>query len=60
MIHLELTDDQAAVLHTILSTTISDLGMEISSTDRLDFRQGLKRNKTLALEMLRHLEEEQD
>jgi len=60
MIRLALTDDQATVLRQILSSTISDLGMEISHTDSLDFRQGLKRNKALAIEMLDRLEQELD
>ena len=58
MIHLHLSDDEVTVLRQILSSTISDLGMEISHTDSMDFRQGLKRNKALAIEMLDRLEQE--
>lgn len=56
MIHLQLTDDQAVVLRQVLSSTVSDLGMEIADTDSYDFRQRLKRDKSLAMEILGQLE----
>jgi hypothetical protein len=53
---LQLTDEQTELLRRILNSTISDLGMEIADTDSMDFREGLKRDKQLALEMLASLE----
>ena len=42
MTTLELTPEQVARLHAILSTYLSDLRMEIANTDRREFRDGLK------------------
>lgn len=42
MIRIELTMDEARVLHETLGRYVSDLGMEIADTDRMDFREGLK------------------
>jgi hypothetical protein len=49
MIRLELTEEEAAVLERRLESAVSDLRMEITSTDDLDYREGLKRDK-LAME----------
>ncbi|HSM15765.1 MAG TPA: hypothetical protein VK845_02050 [Gemmatimonadales bacterium] len=39
---LTLTPDQASMLHEILASYLSDLRMEISNTDSMDFRERLK------------------
>jgi hypothetical protein len=45
MLRLELTEDEAGVLRETLMSCVMDLRMEIANTDRLDFRETLKRNK---------------
>ena len=57
MTRIELTDEQAAALMELLNQTVSDLGMEIAATERLDFRNQVKaRRRRLheVLESLRH------
>jgi hypothetical protein len=42
---LTLNDDDARVLADTLTHDLSELRMEISHTDRMDFREGLKEKK---------------
>ncbi|MCC7566034.1 MAG: hypothetical protein KO206_07145 [Methanomicrobiaceae archaeon] len=42
MPELRLTDAEAATLRNMLEIYLSDLRMEISNTDRMDFRERLK------------------
>ena len=52
MIQLDLTPEEQETLSAILENAISDLRMEISHTDRLDFRTGLKRKKAVLNKLL--------
>ena len=45
MIQLDLTKDEKAILAEILENDLSDLRMEITDTDSLDFREMLKNKK---------------
>ena len=45
MVHLQLTTYEAATLKAALEDFLSDLRMEISHTDSMDFREGLKAKK---------------
>lgn len=45
MIQLDLTAEERETLIDALNNQIGDLGMEISDTDRHDFRQELKKRK---------------
>ncbi len=45
MIHLDLSDAERDALKEILESTLSDLRMEISHTDRLAFRDMLRERK---------------
>jgi len=56
MATLTLTDDEAATLKEVLEIYLSDLRMEISDTDRKDFRDGLKRTKELLTRLVGQLE----
>lgn len=47
MIRLDLTDDERATLVGVLESYLSDLRMEISDTDSLDFRNMLKERKAV-------------
>jgi len=48
-VRIELTAEEAAVLKETLDSFLSDLRMEIADTDRMDFREGLKRRKALLM-----------
>ncbi len=45
MIHLELTQQDAAALKAALESYLGDLRMEIADTDSMDFRESLKGTK---------------
>jgi hypothetical protein len=40
--NLELTDDEAAMIRSLLDAAMRDLRSEISHTDKTSFRRGLK------------------
>ncbi|MBI5677552.1 MAG: hypothetical protein HZC52_03460 [Planctomycetes bacterium] len=59
MIHLELTKEEKEMLIDILENDLSDLRMEIADTDKMDFREILKKQKGVlkkVLEILRQAE----
>ena len=59
MIHLELTKEEKEILIDILENNLSDLRMEIADTDKMDFREMLKKQKDVlkkVLETLRRAE----
>ena len=59
MIQLDLTKEEKDILTEILENDLSDLRMEITDTDSLDFREMLKKQKevlTKVLEILRQAE----
>ncbi len=47
MIRIELTEEEAERLHVALASYISELGMQISATDLLAFREDLKETRDL-------------
>ncbi len=53
---LELTPDEAKILHETLVGEISELGMEIADTDQKDFRDALKKKKAVLGHLVRALE----
>jgi hypothetical protein len=42
---LELSDDDARLLHEVLDTVVSDLSPEIADTDNPQFRRGLEQRR---------------
>lgn len=56
MVRIELNDDQAEVLGELLSQQVSELGMEIAATERLDFRDQLKQRRKRYNEMIEALQ----
>ncbi len=46
MVTIELAEEEATLLKERLETLLSDIRMELADTDRADFRDGLKREKT--------------
>ena len=55
MPQLNLTDAEAVLLQSVLEDYISDLRMEISDTDRMDFREQLKSQEAMLKRMLEAL-----
>jgi hypothetical protein len=53
---LELTQPEAELLREITQEWLSDLRMEIASTDRLDYREALKWKESLLLDVVQRLE----
>lgn len=47
-----MSDEERQLLESILEELVSDLRMEIASTDRQDFRDDLKRRKLLIQKLL--------
>jgi len=47
MLQLELTAEEAELLREIAEEWLSDLRVEISATDRVTYRQGLKKKAAL-------------
>lgn len=61
MIHLDLNDEEQQILVEVLENYISDLTMEISDTDRLEFREMLKSRRRAVVKVinvLKGIEEE--
>ena len=56
MIKLELTQEEAKTLREIFETELSDLRVEIVSTDRLDFKSALKQRKGILSSILKKLQ----
>ena len=52
MFRLDLTAAERDTLIEVLDVYLSDLRVEISDTDSLDFRQGLKERKAVLLRVL--------
>ncbi len=55
MIQLGLTKEEKDILTEILENDLSDLRMEITDTDSLDFREMLKKQKEVLKKVLETL-----
>lgn len=55
MIHLEITQEEKEILIDILENDLSDLRMEITDTDKMDFREMLKKQKEVLKKVLETL-----
>ena len=55
MIQLYLTKEEKDILTEILENDLSDLRMEITDTDSLDFREMLKKQKEVLMKVLETL-----
>jgi hypothetical protein len=58
MIHLELTQEEKEMLIDILENNLSDLRMEIADTDKMDFREMLKKQKAVLKKVLETLRQD--
>jgi uncharacterized protein YlxP (DUF503 family) len=52
MLDLNLSASEEAVLRDVLESVLSDLGMEIASTDSQDFRDRLKERREVIRKVL--------
>ncbi|MEX2142939.1 MAG: hypothetical protein WD894_27025 [Pirellulales bacterium] len=57
MAQITLTSEETVELRQVLDSYVSDLRMEISNTDQMDFREGLKSREEFLKKLLRQLEE---
>ena len=55
MISLDLNSDEQQILVEVLENYISDLTMEISDTDRLEFREMLKSKRRAVVKVINAL-----
>lgn len=55
MIQIDLTTEERRILADVLDSYLSDLRMEIASTDRKEFREDLKVQKTVVEKVLQVL-----
>lgn len=55
MINLELSEEEQQTLISVLEESISDLRREIVHTERMDFKEDLKRKKTILFHVLETL-----
>ncbi len=55
MIQLDLTKEEKDILTEIMENGLSDLRMEITDTDSLDFREMLKKQKAVLMKVLETL-----
>ncbi len=56
MIQVVLSEEERGILGEILESDLSDLRMEIASTDRMDFREMLKTRKEVLKKVLQALQ----
>ena len=56
MIQVVLSEEERGILGEILESDLSDLRMEIASTDRTDFREMLKTRKEVLKKVLQALQ----
>jgi hypothetical protein len=55
MIQLTLSEEEAGSLRSVLESYLSDLRMEIADTERMDFREELKRQEAFLHRLLAQL-----
>ena len=54
--HIDITSEEAGMLKEILESYLSDLRMEISSTENMNFREEMKKREELLKRLIQHLE----
>ena len=55
MVQITLSDEEAGSLRSVLENYLSDLRMEIADTERMEFRDGLKRQEAFLNGLLARL-----
>jgi hypothetical protein len=56
VIQVDLNDEEREILGVVLDSYLSDLRMEIADTDRMEFREMLKRRKSVIQKVIATLE----
>lgn len=56
MVKLDLSTDDARLLAEILASVMSDMRMEITDTEKMEWRDELKRRKMLLERLIKELE----
>ena len=54
---LELAPNEHQLLQDILESALSDLRVEIVSTDRIDYKEALKERKRLMMDLLEKIQQ---
>jgi len=57
-IELNLSEDEQNIIENILENNISDLSMEITNTDKMDYREKLKFKRYVLQKLLKLLREQ--
>ena len=57
-IELNLSEDEQNIIENILENNISDLSMEITNTDKMDYRDKLKIKRNVLQKLLKSLREQ--
>lgn len=57
-IELNLSEDEQNIIENILENNISDLSMEITNTDKMEYREKLKIKRTVLQKLLKSLREQ--
>jgi len=57
-IELNLSEDEQNIIENILENNISDLSMEITNTDKMDYREKLKFKRNVLQKLLKLLREQ--
>jgi hypothetical protein len=52
MVNIDLRDEEVPMLQHVLENYLSELTSEIARTEKLSFREDLKREKTFLLDMM--------
>jgi hypothetical protein len=56
MIRIDMTPEEAEILRVALESYLSDLRVEVSNTDRREYREALKHAEAILKKLLRDLE----
>ncbi|MHA2032662.1 MAG: hypothetical protein ACW99Q_25100 [Candidatus Kariarchaeaceae archaeon] len=57
-IEIKISNEDAKILYDVLESNISDLSVEISDTDRLDFRDSLKSKRNVLQRILAEIKKQ--
>ena len=53
---IQIAEEEAEVLRSVLEEYVSELRMEIANTDSMDFREGLKRKEEILKALVKRLQ----
>ena len=56
MITLDINSEEQQILVEVLNSSVSELGMEIADTDQKDYREVLKKRKSVLLKISQALQ----